>query len=81
MSENRQDPISLSFAFVTGLGFILWIIGFYLAAVDAATDETLGLTFLLGAALIIAGLAGWLFLRRPFLNFDDINQPLDADGH
>ena len=81
MTQVHRDNISKYFALLSGAGFIIWMIDFFLGAVGAASASALILLFLIGAILFITGIISWLFRQQPFRNFDDINQPVEEETH
>ena len=81
MPQVHRDTISKYFALLSGAGFIIWMVDFFLGAVGAASESTLVLLFLIGAILFLIGIIGWLYRQQPFRNFDDINQPIEEETH
>ena len=81
MTQVDRDTISKYFALLSGAGFIIWMVVFFLGAVGAASESALILLFLIGAILFFVGIISWLYRQQPFLNFDDINQPIEEETH
>lgn len=71
-------PVTLGLAVLAGVGMTLMIVA---GGVGVITGQGVGLWFALGTAMLVGGGAAWVAVERPFTHFDDINQPLDADGH
>jgi len=81
MSQTSDGAVNQSFALITGAGFILWMLVFFLAAVGTASAATLVILLLIGAFLFFSGIISWLVHQQPFRTFDDINQPVEEESH
>ena len=66
-------------AFVIGGGLTLFILGFFLSSAQSQSQgfdpARLNIMMIVGALLLVAGLAGWLFFARPWQYFDDWSTP------
>ncbi|NDJ59907.1 MAG: hypothetical protein GYB67_02210 [Chloroflexi bacterium] len=82
-TKHTNNPLTFGLALAAGTGILLMILALAFGVVGGAdADMTLiAILFFLGLALLIGGIAGWLFVVQPFANFDDINQPQDAEPH
>ena len=78
---SRSLTVGLSF--VSGIGLTLMIIAAGIAVIggEAADSASLGLLFVLGAAMLVTGIIVWFALVRPHTHFDDINEPMYHGHH
>lgn len=81
-SPSRQ-PVPFGLALTAGAGLILMILALGIGVVQgtASNSSLIGLLFVAGLLLLIAGVAAWTAVVRPFANFDDINVPKDSGHH
>ncbi|MCA9912506.1 MAG: hypothetical protein KC496_04140 [Anaerolineae bacterium] len=78
ISENLLIGLSM----LGGSGIVLMVIAAGIGVVVADVDSGLvGLIVLIGAALLVAGIGGWVIAVRPYEHFDDINVPMDTGHH
>jgi hypothetical protein len=80
--SHNHNPLVLVMAIVAGTGVVLMILAAAIGVIQgAAADGTLiGVLFVGGLGMLVAGSAAWVMLTQPQNHFDDISQPLD-DGH
>jgi len=71
-------PLTLGLAVLAGSGMTLMIIA---VGIGVITGQGVNLLFALGLVALVGGGGAWVAVERPFTHFDDIDQPLDADGH
>ena len=78
-----SQPLLLGLALIAGTGFVLMMIALAAGALqgDAADMGFVSGAFILGLALFVFGLVGWLVSVRPWQNFDDNNVPKDIGHH
>lgn len=85
-SENETKPqvsenVLYGLAMIGGLGLTFMILAAGIGVVSPEIDSGLvGLFVVLGFALIVASVGGWMIATRPFEHFDDINVP-QYHGH
>lgn len=78
ISENLLVGLSM----LGGLGITMMVVAAGIGVVVSDVDSGLiGLTVLVGAALLVAGIGGWVIAVRPYAHFDDINVPMDTGHH
>ncbi len=72
-----REPIPFGLALAAGGGLTLMIVALGIGVVQGVSADTnlIGLAFVGGLLLLIAGIIGWFSVVRPFANFDDINEP------
>jgi len=85
-SEETKQEISESLlvglSMLGGLGITMMVVAAGIGVVVSDVDSGLiGLTVLVGAALLVAAIGGWVIAVRPYENFDDINVPMDTGHH
>jgi ABC-type nickel/cobalt efflux system permease component RcnA len=82
-TKHTNNPLTFGLAMSGGIGLVVMIVALALGVVQGASADgsAIGMLFLVGLALLIVGIAGWLFVTRPFEHFDDITQPKDAGHH
>ncbi|MEP7284351.1 MAG: helix-hairpin-helix domain-containing protein [Chloroflexota bacterium] len=87
--RKKLTETQVTLAFIIGGGITLLLIGFLLAAAQSATPgfdrSRLNLLMIVGGTLFVLGTIAWLFLTRPWKDFDDWSTPLytghDDHGH
>lgn len=77
-----RDPLPFGLSLAAGSGLTLMILALGFGVVQGADANTsiIGFAFIGGLLLLIVGVGGWLAVKRPFSNFDDINEP-QYHGH
>jgi ABC-type nickel/cobalt efflux system permease component RcnA len=82
-TKHTNNPLTFGLAMSGGIGLVLMMVALGVGVIqaEAANDSAIGMTFMLGLALLVIGVGGWLFVTRPFENFDDISQPKDTGHH
>lgn len=72
---DKLTPIEQYLAYVIGLGIALAIVAMMLTGFGTvSTTSTTGM-LLAGLALIAIGIAAWMYLVRPWTQFDDLKTP------
>ncbi len=80
MSFRRKlTETESTIAFIIGGGLTLFILGFFLSSAQSQLQgfdaARLNIMMIVGALLLVSGLAGWLFFARPWQYFDDWSTP------
>jgi hypothetical protein len=85
---NAQNPLTLTFAFVAGLGLTLMIAAAAIGVIQGAEADSdlLGLLFLGGTAGLIIGGVAWAGIVRPWEAFPSVTEgfydpPPTAEKH
>jgi predicted flap endonuclease-1-like 5' DNA nuclease len=77
--RRKLTETESTIAFVIGGGLTLFILGFFLSSAQSQIQgfdpARLNIMMIVGALLLVAGLAGWLFFARPWQYFDDWSVP------
>lgn len=77
--NNEQLLVWLSA--VGGIGITLIVVALAVGVVNAdANASAVGMAVLVGFALIVTAVGGWVIIEQPHKNFDDINVP-QYHGH
>jgi hypothetical protein len=78
-----RQPIPFGLALTAGGGLILMILALGIGVLQgtSADSSLIGLLFVAGLLLLVAGVGAWAAVVRPFANFDDINVPKDSGHH
>lgn len=79
----RFTPLTMGLAMVAGLGLTLMVIALSIGVIQgvAADNNSIGLLFAGGLALLVVGIGGWVAVVQPYKHFDDINVPMDSGHH
>ncbi len=85
-NTTNNAAISRGLAMVGGLGMTIIMVGLGVGVINGPnttpeTSQTIGLLLVTGGGLLVVAIAAWLATVRPFEHFDDINQPLEDEGH
>ena len=78
--RDRLSVVEQYLAYVIGLGIALAIIALLLMGLGNTSSSSTNGMLLVGLALIVIGTAAWLFLERPWTQYDDLTTP-DYTGH
>ncbi len=80
---KTSHPFTFGLSMVAGIGVIVMILALGVGVIQPeANSYVIGMAILIGLALLVIGVGGWIGLTRPFAHFDDINQPAESDhGH
>jgi predicted flap endonuclease-1-like 5' DNA nuclease len=73
-----QDKLSFNeqiMAYVAGAGIALAIVALFLMGLGSVSDNLSISLLIVGLALVVLGVAGWLYFVRPWQNFDDLKTP------
>lgn len=73
---SKQDPLTLTFAFIAGLGLTLMILAGAIGVIDGvnADDTLMGLLFTGGGLLLVAGGGAWAGIVRPWEAFPSVTE-------
>lgn len=73
---TKQDSLTLTFAFIAGLGMTLMILAGAIGVIDGANaDDTLmGLLFVGGGLMLVAGGGAWAGIVRPWEAFPSVTE-------
>ncbi len=82
-ARGKLTPEEVALAFLIGAGMLLMALAAGLGAAfgSAANEALYSMLFVLGAIALVAGIALWFAIVRPWTQFDDINVPKDSSGH
>lgn len=81
--KRTSDPMAFGLALLAGLGMILMIVAGGIGAVQGSQADSglIGIVFALGLISLVSGFIAWLAVVQPHRHFDDIDIPLEAEGH
>jgi hypothetical protein len=81
--SKLSNPVTLGLALAAGGGLILMItaLAIGVSQADNANGTSISTMLILGLALFIFGLVGWVAVVRPYEHFDDINVPKYTGHH
>ena len=75
-AQEKLSPTEQYLAYLTGLGVVLTIVALFLIALGTIENDDITTSLLIvGIAIIILGVGGWLLLVRPWERFDDLKTP------
>lgn len=85
-NTSNLDAVSRGLAMIGGLGITIIMVALGIGVINGAnaspqTSQTIGLLLVAGGGLLVVAIGAWLAAVRPFEHFDDINQPLEDEGH
>lgn len=79
---NNNETVLTVLSMLGGLGIVMMVVAAAVGVVLPDIDSGLiGVLVMLGAGLLVAAIAGWVLVVRPYENFDDINEPLYHGHH
>ncbi len=92
MATETQDPqettqesnqnLLVGLSMLGGLGITIMVVAAAIGVVVTDVDSgVVGLSVLVGAALLVASIGGWIIAERPHEHFDDINVPQYTGHH
>lgn len=73
--RERLSAVEQYVAYVIGLGIALAIIAMLLIGFGSVSSTSTTGMLLVGLALVVIGVAAWLYLARPWTKFDDLTTP------
>jgi len=73
--RERLSAVEQYVAYVIGLGIALAIIAMLLTGFGSVSSTSTTGMLLVGLALVVIGVAAWLYLARPWTKFDDLTTP------
>lgn len=79
--RDRLSVVEQYLAYVIGLGIALAIIALLLMGLGNTSSSSTNGMLLVGLALIVIGTAAWLFLERPWTQYDDLTTPYYTGHH
>jgi len=75
-AQEKLTPTEQYLAYLTGLGIAVAVAALLLTALGTIENDNITVSLLLvGLALVILGVGGWLILLRPWEKFDDLKTP------
>jgi len=80
-AQEKLTPTEQNFAYLIGLGIAITIVALLLIGLGTIDNADITTSLLIvGIALIVLGVGGWLIMVRPWERFDDLKTPHYA-GH
>ena len=80
-AQDKLSPTEQNLAYLAGLGIVITIVALLLMALGTIDNADITTSLLIiGIALIVLGVGGWLIMVRPWERFDDLKTPHYA-GH
>lgn len=80
-AQEKLTQIEQYLAYLTGLGIAIAMAALMLTALGTIENDNITISLLLvGLAMIVLGIGGWLILVRPWEKFDDLKSPFYT-GH
>ncbi len=80
-AQEKLTPTEQNLAYLIGLGVTITIVALLLISLGTIDNADITTTLLIiGIALIVLGVGGWLIMVRPWERFDDLKTPHYA-GH
>jgi predicted flap endonuclease-1-like 5' DNA nuclease len=80
-AQEKLSQTEQYLAYLTGIGITLSIVALILIGLGTFDSNDIPISLLLvGLAMIVIGIGGWLYLARPWEKFDDLKTPLYT-GH
>lgn len=81
--KRTSDLMAFGLALLAGLGMVLMMVAGGIGAVqgDKADSRLIGIVFALGLVSLVSGIIAWIAVVQPHRHFDDIDVPLEAEGH
>jgi predicted flap endonuclease-1-like 5' DNA nuclease len=75
-AQEKLSPTEQYLAYLTGLGIVITIVALFLIGLGTIENDDITTSLLIvGIVIIVLGVAGWLFLVRPWERFDDLKTP------
>lgn len=75
-AQEKLSPTEQNLAFLIGGGVIISMLALFFAALGTVQDDRYTISVLIvGLAVVIIGVAGWMILLRPWEKFDDLKTP------
>ena len=81
--RTGNNSLTIGLASLTGIGFAAMATALAVGVSQgtSADSDSVGLLFITGLLMFIAGIAAWMSVKRPWENFDDINVPMYHGHH
>lgn len=82
-ARGTLNPLEIALAFLIGVGFLMMSLAGGVGAAFGleAGEAVYGVLFVIGLFAFLIGSGLWVFLVKPWTQFDDINVPKDTGHH
>jgi len=81
-TQESNQNLLVGLSMLGGAGIVTMVVAAGIGVVMPDADGgVIGIIVMAGAALLVAGIGGWVIAERPYANFDDINVPMDTGHH